>query len=1229
MISYKKLFYFLLLFMLCPFGYAQFRDIKFEHITTANGLPQSTIHGIVKDRHGFMWFGTWSGLCRYDGYQFKVYRYQPEEPHSIINNRIHNIILDQKGQLWILTFDTEYLCKYNETSDNFERIPIQQVPSEIAANIQRRAHVANSKYAYKSNNWTVDIANNTLVETDIATQLKKIHYPNLADPWSLNSAHISDIYLDDQHILWVGTYTNGINKANLAGKPFHYWYHDPQNSNSIIEPTVRAITEDQTGNIWIGTRNEGISVRSPKGTFRHFRQEGPGSLSSNNIKSILCDSEGRIWIGTQRGLNYYDETTQRIKHYPFAPLDKTSVFGIFEDHDKNLWIASGGDGIYKYQLKSQSFIRYNRSDLIPSRYIACIMKDSQDRIWVGTEGEGISVLQEEDGHLRKLFSLQHDSNQISTISDNRIYSLYEDVEQNVWIGTGNGLDKYDSHSKQISHWSGSPQGIPPGSVAGVLSDQQGNIWVSHKKGISQIQLQTQTVRNFSRQNGLQSDEFLEGSTFKSKTSNVLYFGGNEGVNFFDPDSIQINYTPPSVLLTDVKILNESIEVQKVVNGRILLKQPIHLSKTLDLNYKDKSITLTFAALDYSNPNGTKYAYMLEGLDKDWNYTDATMRSANYSNLKPGSYVFKVKAANNDGIWSETPTSLNIQVAPPWWASTAAYTTYCLFILAALLASYYYVIRYTRMKSKLQYEALLRQQEHTHHQNKVRFFTHIAHEIKTPLTLILSPIQQLSKQAGTTPSHQKLIQTLQKHGENLRNIVQQLLTIERLESGEEPVLLSKGDLVSFIQEQVDSFSDYAVQHHVHLQFKSNRPSLDLHFDQDKLQKILNNLLANAIKFSHQGGNVHCELSVSENSYQIVVRDNGIGIPTEQIGQLFKPFVHREDHNPTGTGLGLHYSKTLVELLGGSIHADSQQLDHENQTTFTVKFPLREAIAAASEQVVSLPESIDLTETEQENETRDEQPIVFSEKPTILIVEDNNDMRQFLADYFQAFYHILQATDGHQGLALLQKHVPDLVISDVMMPNMDGISFCTHVKSDPLTAHIPVILLTAQALAEQEERGLRIGADDYITKPFQIDLLALKVRNQLMIRIHLQEKFRLKLGINPAPLEVASADDRLMAKILQFVEENLANSDLKIDDICTAVGISRSQLNRKVKAIVGYTMTDLIKETRLKRAQQLLREKKFQISEIAYMCGFSDADYFRKNFKAHFGQSPTDYAKQYNG
>ncbi|UEG54993.1 response regulator [Mucilaginibacter daejeonensis] len=1214
---------------------AQTPELRFEQMTSENGLPQNTIHGISKDKYGFMWFGTWSGLCRFDGYKFRIYRYDPADKNSIINSRIHNVITDKNGDLWIETFDTNIICRYNYQHDNFERYPRKAIAPMLLTLLNHRTHCRNVEFIYGNTKWEMDDEANALLETDLRTGIRKPRLSDRMDRWSLNDSYVTDIYLDDNQLFWVGTFSNGFNKANLKGKPFHTHYQHSAGSTSVADDIVRSITEDKFGNRWIGTRDKGvIMVRKDHSTlqFRAVHKDS-STLSSDLIKTVFSDSKGRTWVGTKKGLDRYDPTNGQFKHRRIDLPPNLSVYGVMEDEGHDLWISTWG-GIYQYVTATNKLKFFDPAKTLASSHVVTILKDHRKQLWVGTEGGGVSVLKlNKAGELETVRYLYHDDGNKNSLSDDRVYSIFEDAERFIWIGTGNGLERFDQQKGTFKHFSVSPNGLSNATIAGITEDDNSNIWLSHKRGISRINKRTFAVRNYSAHDGLQSNEFSDGAVFKSPTG-MLYFGGNRGYNTFYPDSIRDDHTISPIVLTELQVLNIPVEVGKEVNGRVLLSKPLYLNNEIALDHKDKSIAIEFAALDYASPKGNRYAYMLEGFDKDWIYTDASRRVATYSNLSSGNYTFKVRAANSDGIWNPQPRVLTIKVYPPWWASGWAYLAYVIIAALILRAVYIYFRRFIGLKAKLGYEALVHQKELELHQSKIEFFTNISHEIKTPLSLILAPIEQLKEQIGDDPKASGHLQTMGANGSRLLKLIDQLLDIRRLESGHEVLRKEQTEIIGFIEQVISSFKRFAADKNIALELVTDIRKLYISCDRDKVEKTIVNLLSNSLKFTNSGGAIQVGLDVvrtgTKSEVQITVTDNGCGIAQQDQERVFKPFQQAGALNRGGTGLGLSYSRALIELHGGTITVASDQAnDGSRYTRFTVTIP---TVVYSEDELLNREVNEEASAQIELPDTSDALPMPVNERvdidgrlPLILLAEDNYELRKYLKSCFVDNYQILEAENGLQALDLSRQHLPDLIISDVMMPEMDGLEFCRRIKGDAYTSHVPVILLTARAPIEYQIEGIETGANDYMTKPFNVRLLSLKMRNLLLEQQKLRDKYKAKVVIQAQVNDAVSPDERLLDRLVRYIDERISDTDLGVDDLCNEVGMSRSQLYRKLKAISGLTVADMIRSIRLKRSQVLLKDSRYNVSEVAYMVGFNDVDYFRKCFKAEFAVSPSEFVK----
>lgn len=1218
------------------FIFAQDALTRFEHITSDDGLPQNTVLGIVKDKYGFIWFGTWNGLCRFDGYNYKTYIYEPQNKNSINNNRIHTIKLDNDKNLWVRTFENDELCRYSYENDNFERFNRGVVDDSLFVWTDRRKHVETNSISFKEFTWHIDVQKNRMVEYNRLYKSTKVYTQGSSNPGELNDPYVTDIYKDNHNILWIGTYSNGINKVNLNAKPFAHYYHDPYKNLSLIDNNVTAISEDKQGDIWIGTRDKGITVIGAKG--RHITQQ-PGSITNNQVRAIFCDSKDIMWIGTKEGLNRYDPRSGIFQDYSGQVLN-TSVFGITEDREHNILFATWS-GMYKFDRKKNMIISFDIEKLKLHRHTRIIFEDSKGFIWVGSEGEGgatggVTVLEPIGiNSYRPVYRFLHNETK-NSISDNRINCIFEDKEGIIWIGTGNGLDKYDPVRKRFTNLSAVNR-FPKSSVMAILEDNKGYLWISHKKGISQLSKKNLNIRTFTLQDGLQSQEFAGGAAFSSLKQNKLYFGGNNGFNVFNPDHILPEMTLPNTVLTELQILNRKVGINDTINGRVVLRSPLYLTKEIYLKHSDKSISIEFAGLHFSNPQANKYAYKLEGFDKDWIYTDANRRVATYSNLKSGNYVFKVISSNSDGVWNEKPAVLYIEVLPPFWASNLAFILYGIALLSCLYAYHIYSVRISGLKSKLAYEALLHEQEQELQQNKLQFFTNISHEIKTPLSLILAPLERMLGIFAENNAVYSQLLTMQASGNRLLKLVNQLLDFRKLETGNLLLNLQQNDVIVFIIRSLESFRDVAVIKNIHLSFRHDVDSCAFPYDEDKMEKVLYNLLSNALKFTPESGWIEITfLFRSEPGGQnAVIEVSNLGnepIPEEDHELIFLPFKQGKKHTNVGTGLGLAFSRGLAELHGGTLTVVSKNIHPStSRTTFTVTLPLKPQVKTAlppTEEkehagAAAIAGTI-MHETGIKANVNDKADV--NKLYTMLIVEDNTEMREYLKDYFSGLYRILDAANGKAGLEVAQNELPDIILSDVMMDEMNGFELCRKVKLDSRTAHIPVVLLTAQALVESEIEGIETGADDYISKPFNLSTLSGRIRNLLTSRHALKEKYRKEISLNPTSEVPQSADEKLLQKLLAFIEKNLSDSGLGVDEICSGVGVSRSQLYRKVKDMTGLSLSEVLREIRLKKAKVFLSEGKFTVNEVADMVGFSDADYFRKCFKSEFGIAPSEYLKK---
>jgi ligand-binding sensor domain-containing protein len=639
--------------------FSQEKVLRFDHITVEDGLSQNTVQGIVQDKYGFMWFGTWEGLCKYDGYKFTIYKTEVGNPRTIHNNLIRNLYKDDKDNIWVSCVDT-MISRYNYDTDDFTRFSKKELPKWCLDSLDRSKsiHFTFIKttnylwYVYElynplSKNLALNQINNLLTQTNCINGKQMIYRFDPFDNRTLNDEFVFNIYLDKDGILWVGTYSGGVNKADTRQKQFYHY-----NKSSLIDNLIRAICEDKEGNLWVGTHNKGITkIDQENNTFTHFQHDDKkNSIKTNQIRKIYCDRLGYIWIGTKDGLDRYDPTTNHFRHYSFPKKPKMPanwVYWIMEDHNGYLWIGTWG-GIGKYDRKNDKFLIYDPLKTLKRNMVRGILEDRHYNLWISTEGGGLTRMRRDssNGFEEKLIPTHflHAPYNNNSLIDNRIYAMLEDENGILWLGTSMGLDRFDPIKGTFKHFT-SKNFLPDDLIIGLLCDYKGHIWISHKKGLTKIDTKTFAVRNYTKQDGLLGDEFSENAFYRSPKTGKMFFGGVNGINYFFPDSIQENSIPPKIVFTDLQISNKSVSLHEKINGQVILDKPLYLSKEIKLTYLKQSISIEFAALHYTNPKNNKYAYMLEGFDKNWIKTDASKRTAIYSNLAPKNNCFTCLVAN--------------------------------------------------------------------------------------------------------------------------------------------------------------------------------------------------------------------------------------------------------------------------------------------------------------------------------------------------------------------------------------------------------------------------------------------------------------------------------------------------------------------------------------------------------------------------------------------------------
>jgi len=1082
---------------------------------------------------------------------------------------------------------------------------------------------------------------------------------------------IYDIYVDYSNILWLGTMNNGLYNIDLDNNTF-------SNSDDFIrDPAfqkypILALTEDDSGNMWFGFQKDGglfiIKEEDILGSHNSGQDKALSvkkiddqwkKVSLTEIKRLMKDSKGNIWVGSRgavsriskkTGVNKYNITSfDQIKDKSGKKIINTA-FALEEDKVGNIWAGFWIDGLVKMELDKQGNLlkttnfKFSKEDpgSLSNNYIRDILEDSKGRLWIGTVGGLNRMVYDKQGlPFFKHYLFNEDDSR--SLSNNYVLDIFESKEGDIYIGTfGGGLDKLQISDKgkvSFKHYT-TKDGLPSDVIFQISEDEDGHIWMQHVREISKLDPETGEIRYFDGQDGFSVTEFKENTMYYSQKG-MMFLGGVNGFTFFKPDDMSVNTIMPKLAVEDFKLFHESVKPLERVKNNLILEKDINDTRKIVLPYYLNSLEFVFSSLHFSNPEKNQYKYILEGFTDKWQTSKGNERRfASYTNVPPGNYTFKVYGSNSSGVWTDKPKQIEIEINPPWYLTPWFIV---LFILLGILILYILIrirMNQIRLQSQLALEGALHEKSDEINKMKLQFFTNISHELRTPLTLIIGPLQQIM-QGNNDPVYLKRLNTIMyKNSLRLLKLINQLLDFRKAESGEINLIVKNDDLVGFVGGICNAFEEVAQNKDVKFVYLPEEESVDAWFDSDKIEKILYNLLSNAFKFTPRNKSVKVTLQkVTENGLDhviIKVIDYGIGIPEDELNSIFERFYQAKKENNTlnmGSGLGLAYTKQLVEIHKGEIKIESKI--HEG-TTCTIKIPVSRSAYEENSILESQfnnhdfkytkKEIEDLMGLEAEEDTSEEEEVnKDANAPKLLIVEDNKELQNYMYNYFKATYHVLVADNGKTGQELALKHSPDVIISDLMMPVMDGIEMCKRVKADINTSHIPVIILTAKAGIENEKEGLETGADEFVLKPFHIEILKLRVENILKSRRKWMKKYRKNTDIEPVQGLTNSLDQKFLEKAVSIVKDNMDNPDFSVENFASEIAMSRSALFKKLKSITGMSTSEFIRSIRIKRAAKHLRSGEYSVTEVIFMVGFSDPKYFRTCFKKQFGKNPSEYIK----
>ena len=1262
-------------------------------------ISSNRINAIFEDKEQYLWIAAGNDLNRFDREtnRFTCYKQNTGMINAINENESGMIFITTSGGLFVFDRDQERFIPFGEYYSNED--PFKNKKTKIFC--RDRNHNAwigaDGLYQFSERSRTVNhylinasggdpVRSNTIQAIcDVGTFLwigtedglyrfdkNEKHFTRFehdpANYFSLFENNIFAILKDRSGCYWFSSYDKGINKRNSIRDCVKFYLPNPFDSRSI-EDQIGAMCLSPSGKIWIGTRANGLfSFDKLTEKFRQYRHNpgDPNSLCDNWVHSVIEDTHGFVWIATGNGLNKFDPVTNRFIRYRNMSGDPNSlshnrVQSLLETTDGSIYVGTD-DGLNHIDPKSEKFTRYMPNPAVPTSIshqdILTLHEDTDLIIWIGTMGGGLNRFDPKTGQFRHY---KNDPFNPYSISSNTVQAIYEFPFENrptLWIGTqGGGLCRFDKKTEQFYTYS-QKDGLPANRVVQIISDLKGNLWLATVENITRFNPYSLDIKIFE----WSSEMPINPHTCVIDREGEIFFGGFHGMVRFFPDSLKDNTHVPQVVITEFNVNNQPVQVDTVLTEK----------KHLVLSYPENNLSFEFAALDYNRPEMNQYAYKMEGLDNDWVYTNARRRYAAYTYLDPGEYVFRIKASNNDGLWNEQGTSVHIIITPPWWKTSWAYTLYLFLGIGLLVGLWHFQTSRIKIRHQLEIEHIHAVKLHEIDRMRSRFFANISHEFRTPLTLILGPVEQMlsGKFRGNL---QEQYQLILRNGRRLLRLINQLLDLSRLESGGMILQACEENIVKLIRRYVQAFESLAKRKGIHLTFEADRDTIPLFVDRDKIEKILNNLLSNAFKFTDEGGNiiVRCGIRKADldgeqkltkpgrpdrilqtepmgqeppaeilrsqpNFVCISVTDTGTGIPSDRLARIFDRFYQVDDSQKRrfeGTGIGLALTRELVELHHGEIYVQS---DLNKGSVFTLLLPMGKDHLKGEElgyDRTDIITSDDIDEFEQDfspaPSLSELQTVPSKAKlPLILIAEDNPDMRAYMRSHLDQFYSVIEAVNGEKGWNAAIRYIPDLIISDVMMPEMDGIEFCTRIKTDERTSHIPVILLTARVESGDKIEGLETGADDYVVKPFVAGELLARIRNLIQQRRKLRERFYRESGLMVNSLAPGSVDADFLKRLFNIIIDKLPDADFKIERLADEIGMSRMTLHRKIIGLSGQSPGHFVRMVRLKRAAELLKNKSVNISEIAFAVGFESPANFARNFRRQFGVSPSKYARQAN-
>ncbi|MEO6632911.1 MAG: two-component regulator propeller domain-containing protein, partial [Mucilaginibacter sp.] len=1215
---------------LCPqAGLYRYNELKkttrryYHHHNSNPSLYSNSVTDIVQDTTGNIWLAYDDGVVEMFDIKRNAITYHTDIFNKAANNKNKNysITVDSDGDLWVFNSNSESgAYYYSPQTGRFQHITKESAGMRLTSNI-----ITNIIQGDDGLMWiSTDHGGINVLDKK---NFRITYLLNREDDAKSLGQNTATLYKDNTGIIWAGTFKEGISYYHKNIIRFPLYRHFASDPESLSFEDVDKFIEDKNGNLWIGTNGGGlIYFNRGTGKYKQYKHdpENTNSLNNDIIVSLCIDREQKLWIGTYfGGLDCFDGKT--FTHYQHNDKVANSIaddriWSILEDSAGRLWIGTFDGGLEIFDRSKKIFYHPYNQTAIRCPYVSAIFEDKQGNIWVGGYF-GVDVILKNE---RRVIHYQKNNNENSLTSSN-INSITQDSRGLMWIATRGGLSMLNPKTKLFTSFT-KRNGLADNQALNILEDNRGAMGVSTSNGLDRITLIPGNgaygfrFENFDETDGLQGREFNVNAALKTSKGELI-FGGGHGFNIFDPLSIHPNIDNPKLIFTDFQLFNRSIAPNEELNGHVILSKAISATHEITLNHSENVFTIEFAALDFINPNKITHQYMLENFDKGWLNANNAIRKATYTNLDGGDYIFKVRAINTEGVRTPESIALKIKVLPPFWKSTLAYIIYLALVAAILLLIRRRGIQKIREQFAEEKEKQLIELERQEvkrmrelDQLKIKFLTNVSHEFRTPLSLIMAPVDNMINHADAGQKQQ--LNMIRRNAKRLLNLVNQLLDFRKMEVQELKLHSKPGDIAKFIKEISFSFTDIASEKGIGFAFDSDIETLKTCFDHDKIERILFNLLSNAFKFTSKGGHVSVllnrarEITTPDNPdlIEIKVIDTGIGIPYEKHDKIFERFFQHdvpESLINQGSGIGLSITREFVKMHGGEITVESQP-DHGS--CFIIRLPVAAVNSTPSALVDNSenPEYLNGTEIEKNNECLKRQ--YANKKPVVLLVEDNDDFRFYLKDNLKDTFFIIEASNGREGWQKALSQHPDIMVSDISMPEMNGIDLCKKVKDDKRTMHIPVILLTALTGEEEQLKGLEIGANDYMTKPFNFEILLSKIKNLLTLHDSFKRTYKKQMNVQLHETAIESDDEKLLRSIVDYIEQNILNYNLSVEELSRQMNMSRVSLYKKMLMITGKSPVEFIRSIRLKKAVYLLENSQMNISQISYEVGFNTPKYF---------------------